>query len=514
MKITSISLLLIALLSLSVSAQSNWYAQNSGVNRELTGVYFVDENTGWICGWTGTILHTTNGGQTWNPQTCPPTNAYYSIFFTDSQNGWATGYHGKIVHTSNGGETWELQPTPTTSDIYSVYFINSNEGWAAGGDYGSFPSYIKHRVILHTSNGGYSWAVQYYQSNKSILKSICFVNNNDGYSTGGSGVLMRTTDAGVNWSEGVIGGGDFNDIFFVNESLGFASGPVVYKTTNGGDNWSVVLSEGNPIYSSVYFTDELNGWTVGEDINSNNGIIYHSTDGGENWLQENTPTFDALFGVFFANNNSGWTVGHLGTVAATENSTPVELTSFTVGVNDNNVLLSWQTSTETNNAGFEIQRKIAGPLPGVEQNEWVNIGFVEGHGTTTNENNYSFTDKNLEPGNYSYKLVQKDFDGTHTESKIVNVKVVSNPVEYVLSQNYPNPFNPTTKIKYTIPKAGEVTLKVYNAIGQEVASIVNNFKEAGTYSVDFNAASFVSGVYLYKLTAGNYSQVRKMILLK
>ncbi|MEJ2105621.1 MAG: YCF48-related protein [Ignavibacteriaceae bacterium] len=156
MKTASITILLFAFFSLSLFAQSNWYAQNSGVNRELTGVYFVDENNGWICGWTGTILHTTDGGQTWNPQTCPPTNAYYSVFFTDSQHGWATGYYGKLVHTSDGGQTWEIQPSPTTSDIYSVYFINSNEGWAAGGDYGSFPSYIKHRVILHTTNGGNS----------------------------------------------------------------------------------------------------------------------------------------------------------------------------------------------------------------------------------------------------------------------------------------------------------------------------------------------------------------------
>ena len=508
MKTVWITFLLFAFFSLSLFAQSNWYAQNSGVNRELTGVYFVDESNGWICGWTGTILHTTDGGQTWNPQTCPPTNAYYSVFFIDSQNGWATGYYGKLVHTSDGGQTWEIQPSPTTSDIYSVYFINSNEGWAAGGDYGSFPSYIKHRVILHTTNGGNSWVLQYSQSNKSILKSICFINANKGFATGESGVLMRTTDAGLNWSEGSIAGGDYRDIFFVNETIGFAAGSSVYKTTDGGNNWSLVQTGANAGFDGIYFPDESNGWVVGVENGSNNGVIYHSSDGGESWLLQNTPVFDGLFSVFFANNNKGWAVGHLGTIVATDNSTPVELTSFSADVNEKNVLLTWQTSTEKNNSGFEVLRSIQ------NENNWSQSGFVEGQGTSTEPINYSFIDKNLEADSYSYKLVQIDFDGTQTESEIVNVEVSSQPEEYSLSQNYPNPFNPTTTIDFSIPQSGNVKLKVFNSIGEEVATLINDYKEAGSYQVNINSKNLTSGIYFYKIEAGNFSSIKKMILLK
>ncbi|MDH3268879.1 MAG: T9SS type A sorting domain-containing protein [Ignavibacteria bacterium] len=187
---------------------------------------------------------------------------------------------------------------------------------------------------------------------------------------------------------------------------------------------------------------------------------------------------------------------------------PVELSSFTAAVDNNNVTLNWQTATEKNNSGFEILRSAE------NDNNWNQIGFIEGHGTTTESKSYSFADINLEPGSYSYKLVQIDFDGTRNESEIVNVEIGSQPTEYSLSQNYPNPFNPSTTIQYTIPQSGNVRLIVYNSLGGEVATLVNEYKESGNYKINFDASNLSSGIYYYRLASNSFNEIKKMILLK
>ncbi|MEJ2196702.1 MAG: YCF48-related protein [Ignavibacteriaceae bacterium] len=204
--------------------QPQWYEQNSGLNRELTDVCFVDQNNGWISGWTETMLHTTDGGATWTPQNILPNNAYYSVYFTDLLNGWATGYAGKIVHTTDGGETWVDQTAPITTEYYESYFINSDIGWLAGGDVGGFPSYISHRVILYTSNGGATWIEQYGEAYESPLKSIYFVDQNNGYAAGESGIIMKTTNGGINWSQQVISSFHFRNIFFIDNLTGWVTG--------------------------------------------------------------------------------------------------------------------------------------------------------------------------------------------------------------------------------------------------------------------------------------------------
>ncbi len=185
---------------------------------------------------------------------------------------------------------------------------------------------------------------------------------------------------------------------------------------------------------------------------------------------------------------------------------PVELTSFKASANINSVSLNWTTSTETNNSGFEIQRKF-------NNDKFKSIGFVKGSGTSTKQNLYSYNDENLQPGEYQYLLKQVDFDGTASFSKTVRVDV--SPVNgFELSQNYPNPFNPATTIKYKVPLKSFVTMKVYDILGNEIATLINEEKPAGSYEVKFNASSITSGIYFYKLTLGSFTQVKKMILLK
>jgi len=188
-----------------------------------------------------------------------------------------------------------------------------------------------------------------------------------------------------------------------------------------------------------------------------------------------------------------------------ENGTiPVELVSFSAKTDKNKVALSWTTSTETNNSGFEIQRK---------NSEWKRIGFVEGQGTTTEENRYSFVDENLTAGKYQYRLKQIDYDGSFEYSDVVEVEIDA-LTEFALEQNYPNPFNPSTTIKYSIPGDGHVELIVFNTMGETITTLVNEYKSAGNYEVNFVSHGLSSGIYFYKLSVNEFSSIKKMILLK
>ncbi|GBD88826.1 carboxypeptidase T precursor [bacterium BMS3Abin03] len=204
----------------------------------------------------------------------------------------------------------------------------------------------------------------------------------------------------------------------------------------------------------------------------------------------------------------GWYVDNIGVIVYT--IVPVELTSFAAKAGENNVTLNWSTATELNNSGFEVLRS-------TENNKWNTIGFVEGNGTSTEPKQYSFIDKNPVVGKSYYKLKQIDYDGSF---KIYNEIMVdySGVTDYVLEQNYPNPFNPSTTIKYSIPVAGNVSLKIYNLLGSEVATLVNKNQEAGRHSVPFSAEelgkNIGSGVYLYTLKSGSFVQTRKMLFIK
>ncbi|MCH7722724.1 MAG: T9SS type A sorting domain-containing protein, partial [Bacteroidetes bacterium] len=171
----------------------------------------------------------------------------------------------------------------------------------------------------------------------------------------------------------------------------------------------------------------------------------------------------------------------------------------------NTVTLNWTTATELNNFGFEIQRLTI-------ENVWEKIVFVEGYGTTTETHNYSYVDANLTPGKYLYRLKQIDFNGQYEYSDIIEVELI--PEQYALFQNYPNPFNPTTILKYQILELSFITLTVYDVKGNEIATLVNKEKPAGSYAVEFNATGLPSGIYFYKLQAGNFVEIKKLVLMK
>jgi hypothetical protein len=322
------------------------------------------------------------------------------------------------------------------------------------------------------------------------------------------------------------------------------------KTGNYVSNATVTMTSKDPVNLSTYQHPRLGFWTKFDiesnwdygqvEISTNNGTSWQTLAGnytepgvgsfqpnGEplydgtqsNWVQEEMD----LTGLNSAQNKfkfelktdgsvtaDGWYVDDI--VVFTYGLVPVELSSFTATVGKNAVTLNWVTSSELNNMGFEIERKYLSNNSG-----WQKIGFVEGSGNSTTTKNYSFVDENPLGGTILYRLKQIDFDGSF---KIYNSISVSyeGVIKYALEQNYPNPFNPSTVIKYSIPVSAPVKLTVYNMLGSEVVTLVDEFKEAGTYSVEFSSAKLKneigSGVYIYTINAGSFTQTRKMVVLK
>jgi len=191
---------------------------------------------------------------------------------------------------------------------------------------------------------------------------------------------------------------------------------------------------------------------------------------------------------------------------------PVELASFTANISIRDVSLNWRTVKETNNKGFEIERKKT-------DEEWTKVGYIDGKGTTNTETAYNFDDKKLNSGKYNYRLKQVDYNGNFEYHSLNTVIEVGLPTKFDLSQNYPNPFNPTTKIDYQLPADGKVSIRIYDVTGREVKTLINNEQRtAGYYTIDFNGGSMASGIYFYRFIAESNSKqtvmTKKMVLVK
>ena len=191
----------------------------------------------------------------------------------------------------------------------------------------------------------------------------------------------------------------------------------------------------------------------------------------------------------------------------TDAAFPVELSSFSSAINGSTVELNWATATEVNNYGFDVERS-------ADNITFNKIGFVAGAGNSNVQKQYSYSDANLARGKYYYRLKQVDTDGKYEYSQVVQSEIAGTLNKFTLSQNYPNPFNPNTVIAFALPKDSNVKLSVYNMLGEEVAVLVNGVMSAGNHSVDFSATNLNSGMYVYRLEAGEFSSVRKMTLLK
>jgi hypothetical protein len=195
---------------------------------------------------------------------------------------------------------------------------------------------------------------------------------------------------------------------------------------------------------------------------------------------------------------------------------PVELTTFSVNTIDRDVKLNWVTASEQNNSGFEIQKQYS--VSGSPYSDWAKIEFVNGNGTKNTPTDYTFEDKNLNTGKYKYRLKQIDYNGNFEYFNLNSEIVIGTPNKFDISQNYPNPFNPVTKIDYPIPENGKVKLIIYDMLGREIKNLVNESKQSGYYSAEFDATSLSSGIFIYRLSFEGINNTflitKKMTLIK
>ena len=500
-------LFVIILILYIITPESNtqWFVQESGTTELLYSIQFADNDNGWVVDLNGTkLFHTTNGGTEWFIQKDFITPTIWNFTFINDSVGYiySHGEPAQLLKTVDGGTTWQTIHTFSLT-VDDLKFYDENTAWCVENELTG--------VLSKTTNGGLTWqGINYFSSFDGIFGKVGIINENTIIVTSilppDSNIIFKTTDGGITWaeipvSEDLTGG----RIQFINANIGWiGSLGKLYKTTDGGFNWELQVSS----LSDFFFINQNEGWyVVSNQINK-------TTDGGETWIPQNSGTTNTLYTIYFFDQDNGWISGNNGIILYTPNrGLPVELLEFKAIVSGDDVNLNWQTATETNNQGFQVERKTSQHIPGKETlSNWEKIGYVGGYGTTTEIHNYKFMDDKLSAGKYSYRLKQIDFDGSFEYSNEAEVEIA--PVKFFLAQNYPNPFNPTTVISWQSSASSRQTLKIYDVLGKEVATLVDEIKPAGSYEVEFNAGNLASGIYFYRLKTGSFMQTKKMSLLR
>jgi hypothetical protein len=311
-------------------------------------------------------------------------------------------------------------------------------------------------------------------------------------------------------------GGDSAIVVFSNYSV-----VSLFWTTDGGSSWADIAgnleqnTDGSGSGPSCRWATIVHGSTSTHYyVGTSTGIYSTTTLNGTStvWSQEGTTEIgDVVTDMIDARASDGTVIAgtHGNGVFSTTiaDPLPVEIASISGTVQGTKALLTWWTATEVNNSGWEVERKKIA--------DWMKIGFVTGSGTSTGPKQYSFVDKDVSPGRYSYRLKQIDRNGSYKYSQELQVEVGEAPKSFSLSQNYPNPFNPTTTIEFTLPNDGFVTLKIYDLTGREAATLFEGRAVAGQiHQAMFNATNFASGIYVSRLQYQGHQLTRKIVLLR
>jgi photosystem II stability/assembly factor-like uncharacterized protein len=404
----------------------------------------------------------------WVIQYTPSTGqSTYAIKFYNNQTGWIGSalYGGSTMNlyrTTNGGLNWTAQNSYRSGTRVNDFYVFSQDTAFCVGNFG---------MLLRTVNGGAVWDSAGL-GNYTSLYGIDFINNNTGFVVGDAGTIWKTTNKGSNWtyfSTSIISG--LNKILFVNSTTGYiiASANFVYKTTNSGDNWIDIGFPAIPPFDflrEIVATDQ-NTLYITADI----GRVRKTTNGGINWTMLTTPTTEPLFALDYANSNVLYACGGAGIVIKTTDA----------GAN----WMLQQTPLNEHLYGMDVVS--------------VDTAYIS---------------------SWSGKIL-KTINGGMTFVEPISNEI---PNKFYLYQNFPNPFNPSTKIKFDIPqsvilrsgatKNPYISLIIYNSLGQKIATLINENLKSGTYEIVFDGTNFPSGVYFYKLTANEFVETMKMILIK
>ncbi|MBZ0200975.1 MAG: T9SS type A sorting domain-containing protein, partial [Ignavibacteriaceae bacterium] len=460
------------------------------LNEDWSDVFFINENKGFIIsGNLGSGLYKTeDGGISYEKVDGAPIG--HDLLFLDSLTGFIGG--NKIYKTTNGGITWYT--TTGSAGAVKIFFVNKTLGWAVGGG-----------NIYKTTDGGENWFTQIQATDG--FTSIFFVDSLNGWAT--SRYIWQTTNGGGNWIQRADVQLYFSrDIYFTSIDTGFVTvdlgGHDLYKTTNGGVSWQRETRI-ETAYSIHTFPNKYhwisNGWSTGQ--------VWETINNGINWT-EISGNLPAIFGQFHAPiEYIGFAVSGYGLVLRYEDTSyvPVELISFKGKIENEKITLSWQTASELNNRGFQIEKSF-------DKENWFSIGFIEGKGTSTKINNYSFTDNNIITGAQYYRLRQVDHNEQHKFSDILEV-IGNSMVTFQLYPSYPNPFNSSTVILYQVPHTSFINISLYNITGEKIIEIVNEEKSQGLHKELFQSSLLPSGIYFVRMTtnSGFYS-VNKITLIK
>jgi len=394
---------------------------------------------------------------------------------------------------------WFELDAGTNEKLNSVFFIDENNGWIAGKD-----------IILTTTDGGNNWLQSQLVG---INNSIHFLNHNLGWVSSSEGKIFKTTDGGLNWTLiHTESGKEITSITFTDENLGIASGynRTILVTSDGGENWQSVLTESYDHLLKTYIYSPDLMFVIG-----GNGLVYRSSDNGESWDSLNVGMPNALYGISFISSTTGFVFGCCGAYFKTTDGgdtwqnhnyiTPGDIIYSSSFVNENTGWavgeLGWLLrTTDGGETWFENGPETSEELRSVF---FVNdeLGFVVGSDGT----------------------ILKTVNGGGSSTS-VSENGELNPVAFQLSQNYPNPFNPSTKISWQSSVGSWQTLTIYDLIGNETATLVDEYKEAGIYEIEFSAKGgsasggdaydLPSGIYFYQLKAGSFTETKKMVLLR
>jgi len=476
------------IIQITTNGGESW-VQNSIESSDIVSVWFVDQDTGWIAA-ESQLFKTTNGGIDWFLQDTGILYWIRSIQFLDNNNGWVVGDYSSIYKTSTGGDEWiQLSSSISRKEGNAISFVNKKTGWVAFTDQSSQNDH----ELVKTINGGESWAR--LPVDWEIL-TLFFVSENIGWA-GTYFKIGKTNDGGLTWEIQNIGSYFITDLYFLNENIGWAvgTGGAILKTTDGGNDWSLLSTTVNEFLQSVYFVNDSIGWTVGYKPYFVS-VLKKTTDGGNSWISQNSP-MGQIYSVCAINENLAWIAG--GGIAKTTDGGNIWVQQYSETFNK-------VVSFVDENNGWAVGESILGTSNGGE--EW----YHQFNGFLLNLASASFVSDTVGWVTGRYGTILKTTNGG------IIVEVENNypkpPTNILLSQNYPNPFNPVTSLQYTVGSRQFVTIKIYDLLGRKIATLINEEKPAGEYKVEFNAANLPSGIYFYRIQAGSYSETRKMVLLK